>query len=149
MPGVLHRIKFTLVIAACGLGLTGCAHRLEAAADPGLDRAFALMTAACPLAESEERETCAYSVIQQIDERLHASMCAYDRANCEETFAAFVSSRDALAHAYMSALIEGSVVNRVDTALYALRVTAAFEEQAHLDERREDGLAPLLEDKSS
>ena len=88
---------------------------------------LAMVNTACPEAESEGVEACAYELVRQIDERLRARLCSEQPTTCAVLFANFESSRDSLTQAYLASLGEDSVVARVDTALFALALTSSFE----------------------
>lgn len=137
----MKRSQAVLAVAALCL-LTSVAHASKKHSNPGTGPALALVATKCPRAESEAVERCAYKIVQQIDARLHASMCAYRALGCAGRFAKFTSSRDALAQAFSESLGDDSVVNRIDTAVFALRITLAFEQQAQLADRRKYGFGP-------
>jgi len=93
---------------------------------------LALVSAACPKAESEEVETCAYKLVGESDRRIKANLCRGRAKNCEGIFAAFTRSRDGLIQSYLAGS-EDSVVTRVEAALFALSVTRSFERRLHTE----------------
>jgi hypothetical protein len=134
----MKRLQTLLAVAALWLP-TSVAHASDKQPNKGRGPALALVAKKCPRAESEAVERCAFKIVQQIDARLHESMCAYRAPGCADRFAKFTSSRDALTQAFSESLGDDSVNNRIDAALFALRITLAFEQQAQLVDRRKYG----------
>jgi hypothetical protein len=116
----------TLTLVCCLLAASAPAHSRPAKGEEG--RAIEMVAAACPTAESEEVEKCAYGLVEQIDSRIEKTLCNARPIDCAVTFAAFKSHRDGVTQAYLSAF-EDSVTARVEASLFALTLTSNFERE--------------------
>ena len=83
----------------------------------------------CPVAESEEVETCSYQIMTELDGRILAALCAEKATTCDGRFGQFSRARQKLIERRLDT--EGSVVSRIDAAVAALGCTLAFEQKLH------------------